>query len=157
MASSFCHVVGVAKQVRLERIVRRDHPAEVKRPQGCLNRSLDSRAHPANCQRQTLRSRTRWAGNVPASTRHAATEADERTDVMLECSNGEVSEAGRPKPATTGVEWPPDATEAVNRFSSRFDAPNNYSTSGKRRCTEYAIPAPRAPPERKRTRLNSRH
>src|SRR3546814_17849208 len=68
MASSFCHVVGVAKQVRLERIVRRDHPAEVKRPQGCLNRSLDSRAHPANCQRQTLRSRTRWAGNVPAST-----------------------------------------------------------------------------------------
>src|SRR3546814_9012940 len=77
---------------------------------------------------------------------HAATEADERTDVRLECSNGEVSEAGRPKPATTGVEWPPDATEAVNRFSSRFDAPNNYSTSGKRRCTEYAIPAPRPPP-----------
>src|SRR3546814_17200806 len=50
---------------------------------------------------------------------HAATEADERTDVMLECSNGEVSEAGRPKPATTGVEWPPDATEAVRSEERR--------------------------------------
>src|SRR3546814_349514 len=69
MASSTCHVVGVTKRVRVERIVRRDHPAEVKSPQGRLNRSLDDRARPANCQRRTLRSRTRWADNVSASTR----------------------------------------------------------------------------------------
>ncbi|GAB3317226.1 hypothetical protein GCM10027564_28010 [Luteimonas notoginsengisoli] len=43
---------------------------------------------------------------------------------MLECASRKVTEAGRLKPATIGVEWPPDATEAVNRFSSRFDAPN---------------------------------
>src|SRR3546814_2514571 len=69
MASSTCHVVGVTKRVRVERIVRRDHPAEVKSPQGRLNRSLDDRTRPANCQRRTLRSRTRWADNVSASTR----------------------------------------------------------------------------------------
>src|SRR3546814_7395954 len=69
MASFTCHVVGGTKRVRVERIVRRDHPAEVKSPQGRLNRSLDDRARPANCQRRTLRSRTRWADNVSASTR----------------------------------------------------------------------------------------
>src|SRR5690606_30022207 len=69
MASSICHVVGVAKRVRLERIVRRDHPAEMTTRQGRLNRSLENRAHPANHQRRTLRSRTHWAGNVTASTR----------------------------------------------------------------------------------------
>src|SRR3546814_18108050 len=69
MASFTCHVVGGTKRVRVERIVRRDHPAEVKCPQGRLNRSLENRAHPANCQRRTLRSRNRWADNVSASTR----------------------------------------------------------------------------------------
>src|SRR3546814_20420170 len=69
MASATCHVVGVTKRVRVERIVRRDHPAEVKSPQGRLNRSLADRARPANCQRRTLRSRPRWADNVSASTR----------------------------------------------------------------------------------------
>src|SRR3546814_11639095 len=69
MASFTCHVVGGTKRVRVERIVRRDHPAEVKSPQGRLNRSLDDRARPANCQRRPLRSRTRWADNVTASTR----------------------------------------------------------------------------------------
>ena len=58
MASSICHAFGVTKRRRLERIVRRDHPAEVKRPQGRLNRSLDNRAHPASCQRRTLRSQS---------------------------------------------------------------------------------------------------
>src|SRR3546814_6268202 len=47
----------------------RGHPAEVTSPQGRLNRSLEDRARPANCQRRTLRSRTRWADNVSASTR----------------------------------------------------------------------------------------
>jgi len=44
----------------------------------------------------------------------AGTEASERTDVMPECANEDVSEAGRPKPATTGVEWPCGATETEN-------------------------------------------
>src|SRR3546814_6882082 len=74
MASSICHVVGVAKRVRLERFVRRDHPAEMTARQGRLNRSLENRAHPANYQRRTRRSRTHWAGNVTASTRRPRSE-----------------------------------------------------------------------------------
>src|SRR3546814_18433680 len=33
MASSTCHVVGGTKRVRVERTVRRDHPAEMTAPQ----------------------------------------------------------------------------------------------------------------------------
>src|SRR3546814_8790691 len=55
---------------------------------------------------------------------HGITEADERTVATLECATQKVSEAGGPKPATIGVEGPPDVTETENRFSSRFDAPN---------------------------------
>src|SRR5690606_6568288 len=69
MASFICHVVGVAKRVRLERFVRRDHPAEVKCPQGRLDRSLENQAHPTNYQRRTFRSRTHWADSTSASTR----------------------------------------------------------------------------------------
>src|SRR5690606_908341 len=69
MASFICHVVGVAKRVRLERFVRRDHPAEVKRPQGRLDRSLENQARPANYQQRTFRSRTHWADNGSAATR----------------------------------------------------------------------------------------
>src|SRR3546814_8410275 len=47
----------------------REKSEEVKRPKDRLNRSLEDRARPANCQRRTLRSRTRWADNVSASTR----------------------------------------------------------------------------------------
>src|SRR3546814_20316341 len=111
MESSFCHVVGVAKQVRLERIVRRDHPAEVKRPQGCLNRSLDSRAHPANRPRQTLPSRTRWAGKVPASTRR--TRQPKPTSEPMGCLSHRTDKCPRPAArtkqelGTNGKQLPP--------------------------------------------------
>src|SRR3546814_14029748 len=127
MTSFICHVVGVAKRVRLERFVRRDHPAEVKRPQDRLSRSLDSPGAPrelsaANSPKPHPLGRQCIRVHAP----HAATEADERADAMLECAICEVPEAGRPKPAPTGVEWQRDATDPVTRFSSSFDAPNNY-------------------------------
>src|SRR5690606_28153298 len=125
MASSTCHVVGGTKRVRLERFVRRDHPAEMTARQGRLNRSLENRAHPANCQRRNPpkpHPLGRQCHRVHAP--HGITEADERTVATLECATQEVTEAGGPKPATIGVEGPPDITEAENRFSSRFDAPN---------------------------------
>src|SRR3546814_6342487 len=82
MAISICHVVGVAKRVRLERFVRRDHPAEMTARQGRLNRSLENRAHPANYQRRTRRSRTHWAGNVTASTRRSKEHTSELQSLM---------------------------------------------------------------------------
>src|SRR5690606_10241216 len=105
MASSTCHVVGVAKRVRLERIVRRDHPAEMTARQGRLNRSLDNRAHPANCQRGTLRSRTRWAGNVSASTRRTA--SPKRTGEPLQHLSA------RPK------KWPKPAARSPRQLGSK--------------------------------------
>src|SRR3546814_20355412 len=96
MASSTCHVVGVAKRVRLERIVRRDHPAEVTARQGRLNRNLENRAHPANHHRRTLRSRTHWAGNVTASTRRPT--SPKRTSEPLQPSSARPTNA--PKQAT---------------------------------------------------------
>src|SRR3546814_4077537 len=51
-------------------------------------------------------------------------EAGERNATMLQCASGKLTEAGRPKPATIVVEWPPDVAEAENRFSTSIDAPN---------------------------------
>src|SRR3546814_5938170 len=61
----------------------------------------------------------------------------------LECATQKVTEAGGPKPATIGVEGPPDVTEAENRFSSRFDAPNTYVKPRRavERSTWHALPA----------------
>src|SRR3546814_19489151 len=53
---------------------------------------------------------------------HAATEADTRNVGMLERATCKVVEAGSPKPATIGVEWPPDVAEdetKIGRASCR--------------------------------------
>src|SRR3546814_8868578 len=87
MASFICHVVGGTKRVRVERIVRRDHPAEVKSPQGRLNRSLDDRGAPrelsaANSPKPHPLGRQCPRVHAP----HAATEADEQTVSTFECA-----------------------------------------------------------------------
>ena len=87
MASFICHVVGVAKRVRLERFVRRDHPAEVKRPQGRLSRSLDSPGAPRELSAaNSPKPHPLGRQCVRVHAAHAATKADERTDAMLECA-----------------------------------------------------------------------
>src|SRR3546814_18594871 len=62
---------------------------------------------------------------------------------MLERATCKVVEAGSPKPATIGVEWPPDVAEAENCFSSRFDSPNDRvnQTCVVEPSTWHALPA----------------
>src|SRR3546814_12391843 len=112
MASSICHVVGGTKRVRVERIVRRDHPAEMTARQGRLNRSLENRAHPANCQRRTLRSRAHWAGNVSASTRRTA--SPRRTSAPLQHSTTEERTVGKECVSTGRSRWSPEKQKNKN-------------------------------------------
>src|SRR3546814_8307253 len=59
---------------------------------------------------------------------HVATEADKRTVATLECATQKVTEAGGPKPATIGAEWPSGVTKSENRFSSRFDRSEEHTS-----------------------------
>src|SRR3546814_1915884 len=91
--------------------------------QGRLNRSLENRAHPANCQRRNPpkpHPLGRQCHRVHAP--HAATEVGERTAAMPECASGDMSEAGRPKRATAGVEWPPDVAERSEEHRSELQS-----------------------------------
>ena len=56
-----------------------------------------------------------WAGNVAATTRQPRLPKTADPDATTpECASRKVTEAGRPKTATTRVEWPPDLSEAEN-------------------------------------------
>src|SRR3546814_7046247 len=98
------------------RLPPRSTPGRTLFPYTTLFRSLSA----ANPPKPHPLGRQRLRVHAP----HAATEADTRNVGMLERATCKVVEAGSPKPATIGVEWPPDVAEAENRFSSRFDAPN---------------------------------
>src|SRR3546814_18932350 len=52
-------------------------------------------------------------------------EAGERNAPMLQCASGKLTEAGRPKPATIGVDWPqlgraPCREACGSTFNSRW-------------------------------------